>query len=149
MDEQPPIPVPAEIEAPQDPPQSDEGMSKETAPRFTALRAGLCQAWDMRCNSCGAARWLCFLLSVSWLRQARQCVGMCSRGTAATPLTHWATPRTWEPEYSMPRRVRWSRKAPTFPTPMEMYGTRLLATAGVLNLLAALHAYEAARGRKA
>ena len=28
------------------------------------------------------------------------------------------------------------------------YGTRLLATAGVLNLLAALHAYEAARGRK-
>jgi hypothetical protein len=29
------------------------------------------------------------------------------------------------------------------------YGTRLLATAGILNLLAALHAYEAARGRKA
>lgn len=29
------------------------------------------------------------------------------------------------------------------------YGTRLLATAGVLNLLSALHAYEAARGRKA
>jgi mannose/fructose/N-acetylgalactosamine-specific phosphotransferase system component IIC len=29
------------------------------------------------------------------------------------------------------------------------YATRLLATAGVLNLLAALHAYEAARGRKA
>ena len=29
------------------------------------------------------------------------------------------------------------------------YGTRLLATAGVLNLLAALHAYEASRGRKA
>jgi len=29
------------------------------------------------------------------------------------------------------------------------YGTRLLATAGVLNLLAALHAFEAARGRKA
>ncbi len=29
------------------------------------------------------------------------------------------------------------------------YGTRLLATAGVLNLLAALHAYETARGRKA
>lgn len=29
------------------------------------------------------------------------------------------------------------------------YGTRLLATAGVLNLLAALHAYEVARGRKA
>ncbi|HWO30021.1 MAG TPA: DUF6677 family protein [Candidatus Acidoferrum sp.] len=29
------------------------------------------------------------------------------------------------------------------------YGTRLLATAGVLNLLAALHAYEAARGHKA
>ncbi|GAC1666618.1 MAG: hypothetical protein NVS9B4_22360 [Candidatus Acidiferrum sp.] len=29
------------------------------------------------------------------------------------------------------------------------YGTRILATAGVLNLLAALHAYEAARGRKA
>ena len=29
------------------------------------------------------------------------------------------------------------------------YGTRLLATAGVLNILAALHAYEAARGRKA
>ena len=29
------------------------------------------------------------------------------------------------------------------------YGTRLLATAGVLNFLAALHAYEAARGRKA
>jgi hypothetical protein len=29
------------------------------------------------------------------------------------------------------------------------YGTRLLATAGVLNLLAALHAYEAMRGRKA
>jgi hypothetical protein len=29
------------------------------------------------------------------------------------------------------------------------YGTRLLATAGVLNLLAALHAYEATRGRKA
>src|ERR1700687_2642325 len=28
------------------------------------------------------------------------------------------------------------------------YGTRLLATAGVLNLLAALHAYEATRGRK-
>lgn len=28
-------------------------------------------------------------------------------------------------------------------------GTRFLATAGVLNLLAALHAYEAARGRKA
>ncbi len=28
------------------------------------------------------------------------------------------------------------------------YGTRLLATAGVLNLLAALHAYEAVRGRK-
>ena len=28
------------------------------------------------------------------------------------------------------------------------YGTRFLATAGVLNLLAALHAYEAARGRK-
>src|SRR6266436_223504 len=26
------------------------------------------------------------------------------------------------------------------------YGTRFLATAGVLNLLAALHAYEAARG---
>ena len=29
------------------------------------------------------------------------------------------------------------------------YGTRLLATAGVLNLLWALHAYEAARRRKA
>jgi hypothetical protein len=29
------------------------------------------------------------------------------------------------------------------------YGTRLLATAGILNLLAALHAYEATRGRKA
>jgi len=29
------------------------------------------------------------------------------------------------------------------------YGTRFLATAGVLNFLAALHAYEAARGRKA
>jgi hypothetical protein len=29
------------------------------------------------------------------------------------------------------------------------YGTRILAAAGVLNLLAALHAYEAARGRKA
>jgi hypothetical protein len=29
------------------------------------------------------------------------------------------------------------------------YGTRFLATAGVLNLLAALHAYQAARGRKA
>lgn len=29
------------------------------------------------------------------------------------------------------------------------YGTRLLAAAGVLNLLAALHAYEVARGRKA
>jgi hypothetical protein len=28
------------------------------------------------------------------------------------------------------------------------YGTRFLATAGVFNLLAALHAYEAARGRK-
>lgn len=28
------------------------------------------------------------------------------------------------------------------------YGTRFLATAGVLNLLAALHAYEAARGRR-
>ncbi len=29
------------------------------------------------------------------------------------------------------------------------YGTRFLAAAGVLNLLAALHAYETARGRKA
>jgi uncharacterized protein DUF6677 len=29
------------------------------------------------------------------------------------------------------------------------YGTRFLAAAGVLNFLAALHAYEAARGRKA
>jgi hypothetical protein len=29
------------------------------------------------------------------------------------------------------------------------YGTRFLAAAGVLNLLAALHAYEATRGRKA
>jgi uncharacterized protein DUF6677 len=29
------------------------------------------------------------------------------------------------------------------------YGTRFLATAGVLNLLAALHAFEVARGRKA
>jgi len=29
------------------------------------------------------------------------------------------------------------------------YGTRFLATAGILNLLAALHAYEAARRRKA
>lgn len=29
------------------------------------------------------------------------------------------------------------------------YGTRFLAAAGMLNLLAALHAYEAARGRKA
>jgi Family of unknown function (DUF6677) len=29
------------------------------------------------------------------------------------------------------------------------YGTRFLAAAGVLNLLGALHAYEAARGRKA
>src|SRR5215470_4082783 len=29
------------------------------------------------------------------------------------------------------------------------YGTRFLATAGVFNLLAAQHAYEAARGRKA
>jgi len=29
------------------------------------------------------------------------------------------------------------------------YGTRFLATAGVFNLLAALHAFEAARGRKA
>jgi len=29
------------------------------------------------------------------------------------------------------------------------YGTRFLAAAGVLNLLSALHAYEAARGRKA
>lgn len=29
------------------------------------------------------------------------------------------------------------------------YGTRLLATAGILNLLAALHAFEAARGHKA
>ena len=28
------------------------------------------------------------------------------------------------------------------------YGTRFLATAGVLNLLAALHAFEVARGRK-
>jgi hypothetical protein len=29
------------------------------------------------------------------------------------------------------------------------YGTRFLATAGILNLLCALHAYEVARGRKA
>jgi hypothetical protein len=29
------------------------------------------------------------------------------------------------------------------------YGTRFIAAAGMLNLLAALHAYEAARGRKA
>jgi hypothetical protein len=29
------------------------------------------------------------------------------------------------------------------------YGTRFMAAAGVLNILAALHAYEAARGRKA
>jgi hypothetical protein len=29
------------------------------------------------------------------------------------------------------------------------YGTRLLATAGVLNMLAALHAYEVMRARKA
>ncbi len=29
------------------------------------------------------------------------------------------------------------------------YGTRFIAAAGVLNILAALHAYEAARGRKA
>jgi hypothetical protein len=29
------------------------------------------------------------------------------------------------------------------------YGTRFMAAAGVLNFLAALHAYEAARGRKA
>lgn len=29
------------------------------------------------------------------------------------------------------------------------YGTRLLATAGVLNFLVVLHAYEAAKGRKA
>ena len=29
------------------------------------------------------------------------------------------------------------------------YGTRFIAAAGVLNMLAALHAYEAARGRKA
>ncbi len=29
------------------------------------------------------------------------------------------------------------------------YGTRVLATAGVLNLLVVLHAFEAARGRKA
>ena len=29
------------------------------------------------------------------------------------------------------------------------YGTRFLATAGILNLLAALHAFEAARGHKA
>jgi len=29
------------------------------------------------------------------------------------------------------------------------YGTRFLATAGVFNLLAALHSFEAARGRKA
>jgi hypothetical protein len=29
------------------------------------------------------------------------------------------------------------------------YGTRFLAAAGVLNVLAALHAYEASRGRKA
>jgi hypothetical protein len=29
------------------------------------------------------------------------------------------------------------------------YGTRFLAAAGVLNILAALHAYEVARGRKA
>ena len=29
------------------------------------------------------------------------------------------------------------------------YGTRLLATAGVLNMLAALHAYEVTRARKA
>jgi uncharacterized protein DUF6677 len=29
------------------------------------------------------------------------------------------------------------------------YGTRFMAAAGVLNMLAALHAYEAARGRKA
>ncbi len=29
------------------------------------------------------------------------------------------------------------------------YGTRFMAAAGVLNLLAALHAYEVARGRKA
>lgn len=32
---------------------------------------------------------------------------------------------------------------------MGDYGTRFIAAAGMLNLLAALHAYEAARGRKA
>lgn len=41
------------------------------------------------------------------------------------------------------------KNGPDVSRAMGDYGTRFLATAGILNLLAALHAYEAARGRKA
>ncbi|HUL35779.1 MAG TPA: DUF6677 family protein [Candidatus Eisenbacteria bacterium] len=156
MDEQPQIPLQAESTAPSsEPGQSapehavDEGMSRET-----------------RALLYGAAGWLLpgmgHVLQRMWGRAIvvflavgiLACAGAAMKGNVFTrdgsdafdtlgfaadlgTGGFYAVARTMEPDGSDVSHADGD------------YGTRLLATAGVLNLLAALHAYEAARGRKA
>ena len=141
--------MPAEIEAPQDPPQSDEGMSKETRAAIYGVAGwivpGLGHALQFMWG-----RAVVVFLAVGILVAA----GASMRGNVFTrdgsdafdTLGYaadmgtgilYAAAREMEPEGSDVSHADGD------------YGTRLLATAGVLNLLAALHAYEAARGRKA
>lgn len=149
MDEQPPFTVPAPDDALQVPPQSGEGMPRET-------RAAICGVVGWILPGLGHAlqrmwgRALVVFLAVGTLVAAGASMkgnvftrdgsdAFDTLGYAADLGTgaFYAMARAMEPEGSDVSRADGD------------YGTRLLATAGVLNLLAALHAYEAARGRKA
>ena len=74
---------------------------------------------------------------------------MFSVRKAATLSECWATSPISVRDRFISRRERSKRKGSDVAHAEGDYGTRFLAAAGVLNLLAALHAYEAARGRKA
>jgi|SRR5579863_10263942 mannose/fructose/N-acetylgalactosamine-specific phosphotransferase system component IIC len=150
MDEQPQISVPAAAEdAPAAPPQSGEGMSRETRATIYGVAGwilpGLGHALQFMWG-----RAVVVFLAVGILVAAGASMkgnvftrdgsdAFDTLGYAADLGTgmFYAVAREMEPEGSDVSHADGD------------YGTRLLATAGVLNLLAALHAYEAARGRKA
>ncbi len=149
MDEQPQISVPAAGDAPPVPPQSGQGMSRETRATIYGVAGwilpGLGHALQFMW---GRALVVFFAVGILVAAGASMKGNVFTRdGSDAFDSLGYAADLGTGVFYGMAREME--------PEGSDVshadgdYGTRLLATAGVLNLLAALHAYEAARGRKA
>ena len=110
---------------------------------------GSFQDWAMPCKKCGAGRSACFLTIGALVFLA---VGMrgnvfSSEGSDAFGMLGYAADLGTGSFYLAARALETDGSDTAHAEGDD--GTRFLAAAGVLNLLAALHAYEAARGRKA